>query len=616
MKLKASIVLNNNKFSITSEKKFPDFIEYTIGFYGFKNKDGSNTIFETSSEKIDIRNIKIFLEENEIDLSLCDKTLKSISKLEESELSFEKNIKFLNNIKDNPSGQDYDDFCTFAETLNRKLEKHQKESAYHLYNSTSAANLSVPGSGKTSVVLAYYEKLKKEKKVDAIFVIGPKSCFHTWKDEFKITLGRDSNLKILGPVLEKRMATYHSLLKNELYACHFGTIARDIEHLKKFFSYSKFLLVIDEAHYIKKIDGIWSNAALDLSPFSKHKVILTGTPMPNAFRDYFNYVDFLYGKDEIISKEEKSQIEFYMDEGKKDEAILLLKEKIYPFYKRITKKDLNLSKQNFLNPVLIKMNPIENDIHQAILTRIRYFEKNNFIKNIEFMQNIHKARTIRLMQACSYVKPLLNAIPAEYNIPKEKENLLTDIDLRKMIETYDEKEKPAKLLKLKSLVKNLILNKKKVLIWTTHIGSMKLIFNEMRSENINIKMLFGETDDDEKEIIKKEFNNPSSSLQAIVATPQSSAESISLHKDCQNAIYYDLNFNAAQFVQSLDRIHRVGGSEEKEVNYTFLQYEESIDVKIYKRVFEKADLQMQVIEDDNLIFSLPDEDENYQDLYM
>ncbi len=616
MKLKASIILNNNKFSITTEKKFLDFIEYTIDFYGFKSKDGSNTIFENNSEKIDIRNIKNFLEENEINLSLCDKTLKSISKLEESELSFEKNIKFLNNIKDNPSGQDYDDFCTFAETLNRKLEKHQKESAYHLYKSTSAANLSVPGSGKTSVVLAYYEKLKKEKKVDAIFVIGPKSCFHTWKDEFKITLGRDSNLKILGPILEKRMATYHSLLKNELYACHFGTIARDIEHLKKFFSYSKFLLVIDEAHYIKKIDGIWSNAALDLSPFSKHKVILTGTPMPNAFRDYFNYVDFLYGKDEIISKEEKSQIEFYMDEGKKDEAILLLKEKIYPFYKRITKKDLNLSKQNFLNPVLIKMNPIENDIHQAILTRIRYFEKNNFIKNIEFMQNIHKARTIRLMQACSYVKPLLNAIPAEYNIPKEKENLLTDIDLRKMIETYDEKEKPAKLLKLKSLLKNLILNKKKVLIWTTHIGSMKLIFNEMRSENINIKMLFGETDDDEKEIIKKEFNNPSSSLQAIVATPQSSAESISLHKDCQNAIYYDLNFNAAQFVQSLDRIHRVGGSEEKEVNYTFLQYEESIDVKIYKRVFEKADLQMQVIEDDNLIFSLPDEDENYQDLYM
>ena len=143
-----------------------------------------------------------------------------------------------------------------------------------------------------------------------------------------------------------------------------------------------------------------------------------------------------------------------------------------------------------------------------------------------------------------------------------------------------------------------------------------VVFNELKIERINIKQITGSTEDDERKIIKKEFNNPSSALQAIIATPQSSAESISLHKDCQNAIYYDLNFNAAQFIQSLDRIHRVGGSEEKEVNYNFLHYEDSIDIKIYKRVFEKADLQMQVIEDDNSIFSIPDEDEKYADLYM
>jgi hypothetical protein len=35
-------------------------------------------------------------------------------------------------------------------------------------------------------------------------------------------------------------------------------------------------------------------------------------------------------------------------------------------------------------------------------------------------------------------------------------------------------------------------------------------------------------------------------------------ESISLHKVCQHAIYLERNFNAAQFVQSLDRIHRQG----------------------------------------------------------
>ena len=186
----------------------------------------------------------------------------------------------------------------------------------------------------------------------------------------------------------------------------------------------------------------------------------------------------------------------------------------------------------------------------------------------------------------------------------QTENLVDDIDLQKLIRTYDENEKPAKLLKLKHLVKELVSNKKKVLIWSTHRATIDLVFNELKIERINIKQITGSTEDDERKIIKKEFNNPSSALQAIIATPQSSAESISLHKDCQNAIYYDLNFNAAQFIQSLDRIHRVGGSEEKEVNYNFLHYEDSIDIKIYKRVFEKADLQMQVIEDDSSIFSI------------
>lgn len=615
MKVKVSIISKDNNYTISSTEKFPSFIAYSMDFYGFKNHSEKESLYEINNEKIDIRKVIEFFKEHEIETVLCDQTKKFINLAKEKEYEFIKNINFLNEIKNNPAGQDFNDFCNFTETLNRKLKDHQKKSAYHLYKSKNAANLSVPGSGKTSVVLTYYEKLKNEKKVDALFIIGPKSCFNSWEDEFQDTLGRHSNLTILGPVLEKRMAIYHSLLRSELYVCHFQIVSSDIERLKKLFTHYKFLLVIDEAHYIKKIDGKWSKAALELSDYSKHKVILTGTPMPNAFKDYFNYLDFLYGKNEIISKKEKSQIELYMSEGKKEEAIILLKEKISPFYKRVTKKNLNLSKQNF-KVILIKMNPIENQIYQAILTRIRFFEKNNFIKNIELIQNIHKARTIRLMQACSYVKALLKAIPEEYDIVSEEENLVADIDLQKLISTYDTYEKPAKLIKLKSLVKDLVSSKKKVLIWSTHLASIDLIFNEIRSENINIKQITGNIEDDERKIITRDFNNPNSTLQVIIATPQSSSESISLHKDCQNAIYYDLNFNAAQFLQSLDRIHRVGGSEEKEVNYYFLHYENSIDTKIYKRVFEKADLQMQVIEDDNLIFSLPDEDENYQELYM
>ena len=64
----------------------------------------------------------------------------------------------------------------------------------------------------------------------------------------------------------------------------------------------------------------------------------------------------------------------------------------------------------------------------------------------------------------------------------------------------------------------------------------------------------------------------------------------------------------------MDRIHRVGGSETKPVFYDFLQYENTIDENIYKRVFEKANRQMKVIEEDNLIFDINQED-NIESLY-
>lgn len=137
----------------------------------------------------------------------------------------------------------------------------------------------------------------------------------------------------------------------------------------------------------------------------------------------------------------------------------------------------------------------------------------------------------------------------------------------------------------------------------------------MLESNINTKIIIGATKLEERENIKIEFNDQSSNLDAIVANPQACSELISLHEACQNAIYYDQNYNAAEFLQSLDRIHRVGGSETKPVYYDFLQYSGSIDEKIFSRLFEKADRQMQVLEEENILFDLTSVEEDWKSLY-
>jgi len=610
--VEAEIKLVDKQFELNFTAKIPNATRYQIDYLGFKKKANSLISFRTKNRNISIFELINYLEEKKFKIILCSKTKKIFDTIKNNKTNFINKIKKLQLLKNSFDSSDFLDFCNSLSYLKRELKGHQSKSLYHLTKAECAAIFSVPGSGKTAVVLAFYEKLKLDNKVDAIFVIGPKNCYNSWNTEFNLTLKRNPKIEILTSAKSERKKIYNNYLKSELYACHFMTVANDIEYLEKFFSKRNFLIVVDEAHNIKKIDGKWSRAILKLANLTKYKVILTGTPMPQDFKDFYNYLDFLYDQNEIINSYEKAQIEVFMENKKLDEATLLINQKIYPFYTRVTKKELKLSKPNFIKPYLIKMNPIENKIHQAIITKIKFFSKTDYQKNIEIINKIHRARIIRLRQTCSYVKNLITAIPVD--LRNTDENFIKDEDLKSLISTYDLNEKPAKLFKLKSIVNDLVNNGKKVLIWSTHLKTIDLIKKELSLDKVNIKSITGKTKLDEREMIKNEFNDSSSKLDAIIAIPQACSESISLHKSCQNAIYYDLNYNTSEFLQSLDRIHRVGGSEHNPVFYHFLHYENSIDIKVYERVFQKANRQMQVIEEDNLTFSHPD-GEDWNDLY-
>ena len=80
----------------------------------------------------------------------------------------------------------------------------------------------------------------------------------------------------------------------------------------------------------------------------------------------------------------------------------------------------------------------------------------------------------------------------------------------------------------------------------------------------------------------------------LIATPASLAESVSLHinsktgeKVCSNAIYLDRNYNGAQFMQSMDRIHRLGMDKKTQVVYHLIIGKGTIDEKIDDRLWQK-----------------------------
>ena len=310
----------NNKFSLVTKDKIPTSTKLQIKYFGFKIIDDSNLNFETKSNDLDLNELIKFFKDNDYNFTFCDNTKKILNKKFEKDVSFKEKVKRLEKIKDNLDNNNFSSFDKKINYLKRELKDHQKKSLFHLLNSDCAANFSVPGSGKTSVVLAFYEYLKLQNKVDAIFLIGPKNCYYSWKTEFQLNLNRDPNIKILDNNKNQRKKIYEGKSKSEVFACHFSTVTNDLSLLKEFFLNKKFLLVIDEAHNIKKIGGLWSRSILELRFLSKYKIILTGTPMPQDFKDFYNYFDFLYPNDEIINSRQKAEIEVFIDNNNFDQA--------------------------------------------------------------------------------------------------------------------------------------------------------------------------------------------------------------------------------------------------------------------------------------------------------
>lgn len=77
----------------------------------------------------------------------------------------------------------------------RPLRDNQMWDAFYMYSMKKCANFSVPGSGKTSVVLGVYAYLFEIGEADKIIVVGPKNSFGSWRDEFIACFGNNIPLK-------------------------------------------------------------------------------------------------------------------------------------------------------------------------------------------------------------------------------------------------------------------------------------------------------------------------------------------------------------------------------------------------------------------------------------
>jgi SNF2 family DNA or RNA helicase len=537
---------------------------------------------------------------------------------------FSQNAK---NIWENSyDADDFDEFCkVIKERLpTRRLYKLQTLSGYHMAFSKNACNFSVPGAGKTSIVYSAFAYLNKSKiePINKMLIIGPPSSFTPWEQEFFECFGRKpKSFRISGEVpqnIKRDVLKGITTNEYELYLITYNSVPSLIEELLIFLKSksNNVMLVCDEAHKFKNITGIWASHILKLAPFAKSRIILTGTPAPNGYEDLYNIFKFIYPNRNVIRKRadylrglSKRPIQSDIDE---------IIENIKPYFVRIKKSDLNLPPFTDHPIIPNTLDSLENEVYNQLENQL----KNNNVESGN-AQRIH----FRMIQVCNNLNLLNKSLEANLEIGelgiKEECVALDDIlgpTLTKRVKAINESYIPSKHKLVRSVVDNLSSKGEKVIIWGFFIDSIKRLHSYLEASGLKGAYVIGETRKDKKgtserdeltrENIIESFKT--SDLDYIISNPVVLGESISLHKVCHNAIYFEQWYAAAPYVQSRDRIHRVWLDEKMqqinyETNYYHIITSKKTDTDIHNRVQAKFIRMMEIIEHD-----IPFFDENLE----
>ena len=134
----------------------------------------------------------------------------------------------------------------------------------------------------------------------------------------------------------------------------------------------------------------------------------------------------------------------------------------------------------------------------------------------------------------------------------------------------------------------------KVIIWATYRHDIIAIKTALQTEYgmESVGTYFGDTDEDERQRVIAEFQDPESKLRFFVGNPSTGGYGLTLTA-ASVVVYYSNSFDLEKRLQSEDRAHRIG--QRKNVTYIDLITPKTVDEKIVKALRDKIDISTQVL---------------------
>ena len=436
----------------------------------------------------------------------------------------------------------------------RTLFPYQARNVARLIRASAGATFSVPGAGKTTEALAFFclNRVAGEK----LLIVAPNNAFVAWEDEMPACLPDcPSQLQRLTGGERKVSETLSEDPDVSIISYH--QIPYVMGPLRAFLARNRVCMFVDESHRMKRgQDGVHGACILGLSYLAGRKLVLSGTPMPNSSEDLISQFQFLYPDirttpDNVVSN-------------------------IQDFFVRTTKAELGLPPVQRVQ-VDVPMSPLQSRLYLSLasdaarhLHGLSVFDRRRFRAVSKCVQYMLMAASNPCLLASSQIghHQMLREVMAEGIAPK--------------------------LLETCRIARAWANEGKKILIWSTFVSTVEHLaglLSDFGAEYIHGGVSTSEDDEllDSREAVIRRFNNPDSDTRILVANPAACSEGISLHHVCHHAIYVDRNYNAAQYLQSEDRIHRIGVPEQVTTFVVTLATPDTIDTSVSRRLAIKVD---------------------------
>lgn len=422
-----------------------------------------------------------------------------------------------------------------------RLFPHQRVAVQWLQETPYAFLGDDMGLGKTLSVLSYYSALRATSDFSLLLVVCPNSLSRNWIREASMWFPDLKTTVLAGDKASKawtlRMLTSGSV-EQDLLVVNYEAVRLEYvtPELEKLVAERKTLLCLDESQRVKNPTAKTFKALNSIAPACDRRVLLSGTPTPKDVSDLWAQLRILDGGERLgrsfykwLSRvaelgTEYSQYavkKFHEDEVQESVAraheIMLRRRKEFVVdlpAKTFTVREIELSGSQADR---------YNEIREGLILRMRSLSGEQFVREIT-----------------NILEEYLRAVQISSN-PR-----LIDPEW---------KGEPAKFLELDEIVNEVVREQgQKIVVWTNYLGNVRELCE--RYKDLGASPFSGEVAAAEREKTVRAFQE-SESPRILVAVPAAGGVGITLTA-AQTAVYIDKTWNAEHWMQSVDRIHRIG----------------------------------------------------------